>query len=518
MASILLKEKIHEALASVVPITLIVLALSFSLAPLPLNIMALFIGGAVLLILGMGLFSLGVDIAMSPMGEAIGVSMTRTRKVGLVLAISFFIGLIITVAEPDLQVLAEQVSDIPNLVLVLTVGVGVGVFLVVAMLRILFNVPLRFMLLGFYGLVFLLSAFTPGRFIPLAFDAGGVTTGPITVPFILALGIGVASIRSDKNSHDDSFGLVALCSIGPILSVMLLGVIFRPDSAGVQTYALVSISTTGELALQFLHAFPHYCREVALAVGPIALVFFLYNFLARRFRRRSGIFRRSDCKLFRLLRIRRPGGFRRGRLAVSLRGQRHRHGALLRGGRIGFARQLQQRGEPVARGALLETRPVHRVADRNQRGGGGAFELRQRDDFGDHLLLRHGAEQKGEKVGQNHSGQEAADAAAELVDRSGEGEIPPRLRMELLDHLVEHQEGDEGPRDHRNRRFEGGRRSRQRIEFADHRFAPDADIDGEEQIAEVEIAVEQAAVQADQRGDDGHAPEKQHFHDFLTPG
>ena len=287
MASILLKEKIHEALASVVPITLIVLALSFSLAPLPLNIMALFIGGAVLLILGMGLFSLGVDIAMSPMGEAIGVSMTRTRKVGLVLAISFFIGLIITVAEPDLQVLAEQVSDIPNLVLVLTVGVGVGVFLVVAMLRILFNVPLRFMLLGFYGLVLLLSAFTPGRFIPLAFDAGGVTTGPITVPFILALGIGVASIRSDKNSHDDSFGLVALCSIGPILSVMLLGVIFRPDSAGVQTYALVSISTTGELALQFLHAFPHYCREVALAVGPIALVFFLYNFLARRFRRRK---------------------------------------------------------------------------------------------------------------------------------------------------------------------------------------------------------------------------------------
>ena len=287
MASILLKEKIHEALASVVPITLIVLALSFSLAPLPLNIMALFIGGAVLLILGMGLFSLGVDIAMSPMGEAIGVSMTRTRKVGLVLVISFLIGLIITIAEPDLQVLAEQVSDIPNLVLVLTVGVGVGVFLVVAMLRILFNIPLRFMLLGFYGLVFLLSAFTPGRFIPLAFDAGGVTTGPITVPFILALGIGVASIRSDKNSHDDSFGLVALCSIGPILSVMLLGVIFRPDSAGVQTYALVSISTTGELALQFLHAFPHYCREVALAVGPIALVFFLYNFLARRFRRRK---------------------------------------------------------------------------------------------------------------------------------------------------------------------------------------------------------------------------------------
>lgn len=282
-----LKEKIRESLTSVLPITLIVILLSFTLAPLPLNIMALFIAGAVLLIFGMGLFSLGVDIAMTPMGEAVGVSMTKTRRVGLVLLISFVIGVIITVAEPDLQVLADQVSSIPSLTLILTVGVGVGVFLVVAMLRILFKIPLKFMLLGFYLLVFILALFTPGGFLPLAFDSGGVTTGPITVPFILAMGVGVASIRSDKNSHDDSFGLVALCSVGPILSVMLLGITYNPTSTSYDAGGLVEISSTAELARRFLAAFPRYFKEVALAVGPIALVFLVFNLLTKRFRRRK---------------------------------------------------------------------------------------------------------------------------------------------------------------------------------------------------------------------------------------
>ena len=282
-----LKEKIRESLTSVLPITLIVVVLSFTVAPLPLNIMALFITGAVLLIFGMGLFSLGVDIAMTPMGEAVGVSMTRTRRIGLVLVFSFIIGVIITVAEPDLQVLAEQVSAIPNLTLILVVGIGVGVFLVVAMLRILFNVPLKYLLLGFYALVFILALLTPRDFIPLAFDSGGVTTGPITVPFILAMGVGVASIRSDKNSHDDSFGLVALCSIGPILSVMLLGIAFQPDSTSYNASTLAEFSNTADMARQFLLALPRYSREVALAIGPIALVFFIYNIFSRRFRGRK---------------------------------------------------------------------------------------------------------------------------------------------------------------------------------------------------------------------------------------
>ena len=210
-----LRHKLAESVSSVLPITLIVLILSFTIIPLPVDIMLTFIIGAVMLVAGMSLFSAGVEMAMNPMGEAIGSDMTKTRRVWLVLLICFLIGVIITIAEPDLQVLAEQVSSIPNMVLIITIAIGVGIFLVIAVLRILFHIPLRYMLLGFYLLVFLVSAFAPSNFVPLSFDSGGVTTGPITVPFILALGVGIATIRGDRGSQDDSFGLVALCSIGP---------------------------------------------------------------------------------------------------------------------------------------------------------------------------------------------------------------------------------------------------------------------------------------------------------------
>jgi hypothetical protein len=282
-----LKAKIVESLSSVLPITAIVLVLSVTVTPMPLGILVLFITGAVFLILGMGLFSLGVDIAMTPMGEAVGVTMTRSRRVGLLLVICLVIGVIITVAEPDLTVLAEQVSSIPNMVLILTVAVGVGVFLMIAMLRILFKVPLRYMLMGFYIVVFVLALFTPDSFIPVAFDSGGVTTGPITVPFILALGVGMASIRSDRDSHDDSFGLVALCSIGPILSVMLLGILYKPDSTNYSSIYMADVSTTADVAGQFLGHLPEYLKEVTVAVAPIAAVFLIFNLLTRRFRGRK---------------------------------------------------------------------------------------------------------------------------------------------------------------------------------------------------------------------------------------
>ncbi len=280
-----LKEKIYESLASVLPITVIVLVLSVTITPMPLGIMAMFLAGAVLLIVGMGLFSLGVDIAMTPMGEAVGVTMTKSKKIWVILPVSFIIGVLITIAEPDLQVLAEQVP-VPNMTLILTVAIGVGIFLVVAMLRILFKVPLRFMLVGFYVVVFLLAIFTPAEFLPAAFDSGGVTTGPITVPFILALGVGVASIRSDRDGHDDSFGLVALCSIGPILSVMLLTILYKPDAAAYSTSTVVEVANTQEIAAQFFAHFPDYLSEVAVAIAPIAGVFLIFNLITRRFRRR----------------------------------------------------------------------------------------------------------------------------------------------------------------------------------------------------------------------------------------
>ena len=222
----ILWEKVREALSSVVPITVIVLVLCFTAAPVPADILLAFLLGAVMLIFGMGLFTLGAETAMTPIGERVGAHMTKSRKLWVVMSVSFLIGVIITVSEPDLQVLAQQVPGIPNAVLVGAVAVGVGAFLVVALLRILFRIPLNGLLIVSYLVVFILAAFIPKDFLAIAFDSGGVTTGPMTVPFIMALGVGVASIRSDEAAAQDSFGLVALCSVGPILAVLVLSLVY----------------------------------------------------------------------------------------------------------------------------------------------------------------------------------------------------------------------------------------------------------------------------------------------------
>ena len=223
-----LKGMIAESLSSVLPITLIVLALSFTIIPVSITTLLLFIMGAAMLIVGMGLFNLGVETAMSPMGEMIGTRLTKFKKPALIACCFFLIGVIVTVAEPDLQVLASQMAAVPDPVIILTVALGVGIFLALAFLRVLFQIPLAPMLIVCYLIVFLLAFFVPGEFLPAAFDSGGVTTGPITVPFILALGVGITAIRVDSAAEDDSFGLVALASIGPILSMMILGLIYGP--------------------------------------------------------------------------------------------------------------------------------------------------------------------------------------------------------------------------------------------------------------------------------------------------
>ena len=280
-----LMEKIRESLSSVLPITAIVLLLSITIAPLTPGAMVLFFFGALLLIVGTGIFTLGVDMSMTPMGSGVGVYMSRSRRKWLTLGAAFVLGLLVTIAEPDLQVLATQVPAIPNLTLILTVAAGVGLFLMLALVRTLLKVPLSRLLVIFYLLAFLLAALAPSDFIPVAFDSGGVTTGPITVPFIMALGVGLASIRSDKNSTSDSFGLVALCSIGPVLSVLALGIGFAPDSAGYTPAALPDIQTTRDAAREFARAIPHYAQEVAVALVPICLLFLVFQLLTRRFHR-----------------------------------------------------------------------------------------------------------------------------------------------------------------------------------------------------------------------------------------
>ena len=276
-----LREKMAESLSSVLPITAIVLLLSITIAPVNSGVLVLFLFGSLLLIFGMSLFTMGAGMSMQPMGEGIGVQISKSRKLLLPLIICFALGVIITIAEPDLTVLAEQIPSIPNMVLILAVAIGVGLFLVVSLLRTAFSIPLSRLLLVFYLVVFVLAAFAPADFIPAAFDSGGVTTGPITVPFIMALGIGMVSIRSDKKSSDDSFGLVALCSIGPILSVLILSICFEPQATTSET-VIRDIVDTRDAIREFVTAFPHYAKEVMVALVPIVIVFIVFQVITRR--------------------------------------------------------------------------------------------------------------------------------------------------------------------------------------------------------------------------------------------
>ena len=205
-----LKEKIRESLSAVLPITGIVLMLSIFLIPMELGSVVMFLTGALMLIVGMGFFQLGAEMAMTPLGEGVGVQISKMKKLLTVLLTGFLMGVIITVSEPDLQVLAGQVPSVPNMVLIMTVAVGVGLFLALAIVRIRYKISLSMLLIVCYLALILVSAFVPKEFLAVAFDSGGVTTGPMTVPFIMAMGVGLASVRSDKNAANDSFGLVAV--------------------------------------------------------------------------------------------------------------------------------------------------------------------------------------------------------------------------------------------------------------------------------------------------------------------
>ncbi len=278
-----LKAKLMESFAAVLPITGIVLALSVLLVPLDVGTVMMFMIGAVLLILGMGMFQLGAEMSMGPLGEGIGSRLSKTGKTLLILVASLAMGFIITIAEPDLQVLAEQVPSIPNLTLVLTVAVGVGIFLALAVLRILFAIDLSKLLIGLYVSVILFSFFVPDSFLAVAFDSGGVTTGPITVPFIMAMGLGLTAVRTDKNAGSDSFGLVALSSVGPILAVMILGCFYDPHSAEIAAAHVPTVNTMMDVSGAFVVELPHYFEEVVLSLLPILGVFFLFQVLSRRY-------------------------------------------------------------------------------------------------------------------------------------------------------------------------------------------------------------------------------------------
>lgn len=280
-------EKLKEALKAVLPILSIVLFLSFTIAPIPSDILLALIIGAALLTVGMMFFTLGAELAMTPMGEKMGTKMASSRKLILVVLLCFTMGFLITMSEPDLQILAQQVPQVPNITLIGAVAFGVGCFMVAAMLRMLFSIPLAPLLILFYILVFALAYFVPEDFLAVAFDSGGVTTGPMTVPFIMALGIGFASVRSDRHAENDSFGLVALCSIGPILAVLALGLLYQPDNAMYESSILPKSENSVELWNYFAHGFPEYIKEIALSLLPIVIFFYLFQLISLRLRKNT---------------------------------------------------------------------------------------------------------------------------------------------------------------------------------------------------------------------------------------
>ncbi len=226
-----IKETVLEVVYSILPITIVITALQFTIIWLPMDVFMQFLIGVLMVGIGLMLFLLGVNVGLLPVGEMIGSALPKTKKLWIIVLFGFLLGVVVTLAEPDVRVLSTQVDQvsngqIPKSVLILAVALGVGIFVGLAMIRIVFNFSIVYLLAVGYGLVFLLAAFTPPTFVPISFDSGGVTTGPLTVPFILALGMGVATVLRGKSSSADSFGLVALASIGPIISVLILGVIY----------------------------------------------------------------------------------------------------------------------------------------------------------------------------------------------------------------------------------------------------------------------------------------------------
>ena len=284
-----LLAKIKEALLSALPITAIVYIVAllpwFDFSSVELITFGI---SAVLLILGIGFFNMGADLAMTPMGTSVGAGLSKQRKLWLLLSVCFIMGVLITVAEPDLQVLANQVSSVMNgNLLIYTVGFGVGAFLLVAILRIVFHRRLSNILMLFYMLLFALSLLLAVNekldLLPMAFDSGGVTTGPITVPFIMALGVGISSVLGDRHSKENSFGLVALCSIGPILAVLMLGLF----SSGDLTYPEPSYPMSTDISGAFIHAAGTVALNVGKALGLIVVFFVIFQFAFLRMRKRQ---------------------------------------------------------------------------------------------------------------------------------------------------------------------------------------------------------------------------------------
>ena len=284
-----LLEKVKEACMSVLPIALIILFLSFTVCPLPNDIFLAFVVGTCMLVVGLGLFSLGAEMSMERIGAHIGANLTRSRKIPIIAFISLIVGVLITICEPDLHVLAGYTGD-QMLPFVLAVAAGLGIFLVIAVLRIIFKIKFKYILLGGYGLILVLAIvayFTDRSFLAIAFDAGGVTTGAMSVPFVMSIGSGIAAITSQDGDEDNSFGLMAVCSIGPIISILVMGLAGGFKDISYVSHDLPVFGNSQELGISFISAVPEIVGKVLLGLVPILIFFLIYQFITVRVHRKE---------------------------------------------------------------------------------------------------------------------------------------------------------------------------------------------------------------------------------------
>ena len=281
----LMKDKLAESLKSVLPIALIVLGLSITVVPISTGDMFLFLVGIACLVFGMSLFTAGAEMSMQPLGSRIG-STIGNKNVWIIALVSFIIGILVTISEPDLVILAEQVfgkGTGQDKLLILTVSVGVGIFLMIAVMRIVFNWNLTVIMIVFYAIAFALGFLVDKSFLPLAFDSGGVTTGPMTVPFIMSIGAGVSMSKVSGDDRGDSFGITGLCSIGPIISVLVLGIVMKVKDLTPSTIESEAFDNTKEGVDRFIHGFGEHLFDVLIALAPIILFAVLFQLLTRAF-------------------------------------------------------------------------------------------------------------------------------------------------------------------------------------------------------------------------------------------
>ncbi|MDR2523167.1 MAG: DUF1538 domain-containing protein [Synergistaceae bacterium] len=269
-------EKLKESLQAVCPISLIILLLHFTVVPIPKGMLMLMVCGMLILVVGLTLFSLGTEIAMLPMGGHIGSALLKSKKLSLLVFGCFIFGFVVTIAEPDLQVMTKQVPSVPDLTLLCSVAAGVGLFLVLAMLRMLFRFRLAHTLIGMYAITFALALFS-ADYLAVSFDAAAVTTGPVTVPFLLALGSGFAAVSGGRGAEEDNFGICAVCSVGPILAVLITGLFFDSHSTGYALETLGAVEGLAEVARLFGHGLTESFWDVGMVVVPIVGIFGIFQ-------------------------------------------------------------------------------------------------------------------------------------------------------------------------------------------------------------------------------------------------